>query len=72
MSRKAPTRGEFPAGLYQCVSRPGNCKFEWCCGPLCACVIHGEPRTEQEKKDVKAARIRQANMRYRMKRAAAR
>jgi hypothetical protein len=58
---------EGPTSQYQCVSRPGNCKFEWCCGPLCACSINGKPRTEQEKKDVKAARIRQANMRYRMK-----
>lgn len=24
---------DFPRHLYDC----GHCKFNWCCGPLCAC-----------------------------------
>jgi len=48
-----------PTDKYQCVSRPGECKFEWCCSPLCACVIKIQARTAQEKRDTKVARNRQ-------------
>lgn len=58
-----------PVSIYQCVSRPGQCKFEWCCGPLCACGLEkrGGTGTEQEKKDIRIARARQARWRWRMK-----
>jgi len=49
----------FPESRYQCVSRPGTCKFEWCCGPLCACVLRTPAGTEEERRDVKRARDRQ-------------
>jgi hypothetical protein len=59
-----------PTSQYQCVSRPGQCKFEWNCGPLCACTIPEQPpRTEQEKHDVQVARHRQACWQWREKKA---
>jgi hypothetical protein len=48
-----------PTEKYQCVSRPGECKFEWCCGPCCACNIPGEPKTEQARRDTAEAERRQ-------------
>lgn len=52
-----------PTSRYQCVSRPGACKFEWCCGPECACVLKTPAGTEQEKADEKTARKMQAKWR---------
>jgi hypothetical protein len=57
----------YPKAKYQCVSRPGSCRFEWCCGPLCACVLKKPAGTEQEKQDVRVARRRQARWRWRRK-----
>ncbi len=48
-------RDLFPKTMYQCVSKPGWCKFEWNCGPLCACVIHEPKGGAQEAKDIKEA-----------------
>lgn len=58
-----------PASLYQCISKPGSCKFEWTCGPLCACVLSrrgGGTGTEQEKRDVKNAQNRQYRWRKKL------
>lgn len=49
-----------PQSMYQCVSRPGNCKFEWCCGPECSCVIHTPTGGDKEKRDIKQAKKLQA------------
>ena len=51
-----------PSTRYQCVSQPGTCKFEWCCGPLCACNIH-TATTEQGRKDTAEAERRQEQWR---------
>jgi hypothetical protein len=60
---------KWPKSIYQCVSKPGQCKFEWCCSPLCACSLKEGQKagTEQEKKDIKVAHARQARWRWRMK-----
>lgn len=53
-----------PTEKYQCVSRPGSCKFEWNCGPLCACHVTGAgAKTEQAKLDTAEADSRQARWR---------
>lgn len=52
-----------PTSKYQCVSRQGKCKFEWCCGPLCACAVAGEPKTRRAKHDTAEAERRQARWR---------
>lgn len=51
-----------PLERYQCVSRPGSCKFEWNCGPLCACHA---PKTGSEQcvKDMAEAERRQVRWR---------
>jgi len=46
---------EFPLHRYQCVSMPGRCKFEWCCGPECSCRIINPKGGMQERIDTKAA-----------------
>lgn len=56
-----------PVARYQCVSRPGSCKFEWCCSRMCACVVRKPAGTEQEKIDERIARRSQAQWRYRTK-----
>ena len=70
LSERPEPRDLHPKWMYQCVSKPGFCKFEWCCGPLCACVI-GAPKgglnEKREKRDIKVARARQARWRYRTK-----
>jgi hypothetical protein len=57
-----------PKWEYQCVSRPVHCKFEWCCGPECACVFRDKAGTEQERKDVRVARKMQEAWRRRRRR----
>ena len=47
----------MPTARYQCISRPGECKFEWNCGALCACWAK-ESGTEQEKNDMKESERR--------------
>jgi len=54
---------ERPITKYQCVSKPGACKFEWCCGPLCACNVAGPPKTGVGKRDTAEAERRQARWR---------
>ena len=54
--------GTSPTERYQCVSRPRECKFEWNCGPLCACHVHGE-LSPQAKRDEAEAERRQAEWR---------
>lgn len=60
---------KWPTSIYQCVSKPGQCKFEWNCGPLCACALKRSEKagTEQEKQDIRVAHARQARWRWRMK-----
>lgn len=67
MDKELPDK--WPKSIYQCVSKPGQCKFEWTCSPLCACLLEkrGGAGTEQEKKDIRIARARQARWRWRMK-----
>lgn len=66
-SHKGALEGS-PTAAYQCVSRPGQCKFEWQCGPLCPCVLPHEAgrkySTAQEQGDVAEAERRQAIWRY--------
>ena len=57
--------GSSPDSKYQCVSRPGACKFEWCCGPECACGFKGKSGTKQERKDIAEAERRQYRWRVR-------
>lgn len=60
-------KGQNPTAPYQCVSRPGRCKFEWNCGPLCACVVSRPPETEEERADVRKAARMQARWRKGLK-----
>jgi hypothetical protein len=54
-----------PTEKYQCVSRPGECKFEWNCGPLSSCCVKGKPKTKQAKLDTAEAGRRQERWRAR-------
>ena len=56
---KRRAKENSPTSLYQCVSAPGSCKFEWNCGPTCSCVLKKPAGTEQEKADVAEAERRQ-------------
>ena len=42
------------------MSRPGECKFEWNCGPLCACHV---PSSTKSKADEAEAERRQERWR---------
>ena len=54
----------FPTEKYQCVSRPGSCKFEWNCGPLCACPVVGPgAKTKQAQLNIAEAESRQSRWR---------
>jgi hypothetical protein len=37
--------GHNPRWLYDC----DRCKFHWCCGPTCYCVLHDLPHPPPER-----------------------
>lgn len=56
-ARAESEKGHAPRWYYDC----DRCKFNWCCGPVCACVLRqrgdlGEPPRNRQR-EVDAALI---------------
>jgi len=47
-----------PTSKYQCVSRPGKCKFEWTCGPCCACHVPSSPKSKANEAEAERRQAR--------------
>lgn len=46
-SSRLPVTDRHPAHKYDC----DVCKFSWCCGPLCACLLSGAAEPPKKRAD---------------------